>query len=168
MRTLILLRHAKSNWGSGAAGDFARPLAKRGRMAAKKMGEWMRRHNIVPEYVISSPAVRARETAVRLRDALRMDAAHVLYEERLYLADVDALLNVLRDCPQEAQSVMLVGHNPGLEELLTYLCGGDVPAGTDGKLLPTAALAQIMLPDNWQGLKRKSGRLIAVTRPKEL
>ena len=167
MKTLMLLRHAKSDWGA-AADDFARPLAKRGRAAAKKMGEWMRRHDIVPDHVISSPAARARETAQSLSELLPLDASRLFYEERLYLADVDALLDVLRDCPTMAKSVMLIGHNPGLEQLLTHLCGEDVPSSASGKLLPTASLAQIALPDNWQGLKSGSGRLIAVTRPKEL
>lgn len=164
----MLLRHAKSDWDSAAGGDFARPLAKRGRVTAKRMGAWMRQHDIAPDYLISSPAVRARETVSRLCDALRIDAAQVRYEDRLYLADVDALLSILRGCPQEAESVMLVGHNPGLEDLLTYLCGEDVPSAAAGKLLPTAALARITLPDDWRSLQRNSGRIIAVTRPKEL
>ena len=164
----MLLRHAKSEWDSGAVDDFARPLAKRGRDAAKRMGAWMKKHKIVPERMISSSAARARETALRLCDALGMDAARIVYEDRLYLADVEELLGVMRDCPKEAKSVMLVGHNPGLEDLLTYLCGEDVPTAANGKLLPTAALARITLPDNWKNLQRKSGAIIAITRPKEL
>jgi phosphohistidine phosphatase len=164
----MLLRHAKSDWDSAAAGDFDRPLAKRGRDAAKRMGTWMKQQKIVPEWIVSSSAVRARETALRLCDALRMDAARIVFEDRLYLADVEALLAVMRDCPKEAKSVMLIGHNPGLEDLVTYLCGEDVPTSVNGKLLPTAALARIKLADNWKNLKRKSGAIIAITRPKEL
>jgi phosphohistidine phosphatase len=164
----MLLRHAKSDWGSGAADDFARPLAKRGRAAAKKMREWMRRHDIVPVRVVSSPAARARETARALCELPLLDASRVSYEDRLYLADLEELLGVLRDCPKGVKSVMLIGHNPGLEQLLTYLCGEDVPTSSNGKLLPTAALAQIALPDDWRSLKSGEGRLIAVTRPKEL
>lgn len=168
MRTLLLLRHAKSDWESDADDDFARPLAKRGRKAAERMGEWMRRHELVPEYIISSTAARARETVHILCGALRLDAMQAMYDDRLYLADRDELLAALRDCPRDAESVMLVGHNPGLEELLTYLCGSDVPVAANGKLLPTTALARITLPDNWRSLKRESGQIIAVTRPKEL
>ncbi|MEJ2552597.1 MAG: histidine phosphatase family protein [Gammaproteobacteria bacterium] len=168
MRALLLLRHAKSDWESGADDDFARPLAKRGRKAAERMGAWMRRHELVPGYIVSSSAARARETVQILCGALRLDATPVVYDDRLYLADRDELLGVLRDCPRDAESVMLVGHNPGLEELLMYLCGSDVPVAANGKLLPTAALARITLPDNWRSLKRESGRIIAVTRPKEL
>ena len=164
----MLLRHAKSDWDSGAADDFDRPLAKRGRGAAKRMAAWMMQHDIVPECVISSTAVRARETTAIVGDVLGLDAARIEYQDRLYLADVEELLAAARDCPKSAKSVMLVGHNPGLEDLLTYLCGDRVPTAANGKLLPTAALAQIALPDNWKILHRNSGEIIAITRPKEL
>ena len=164
----MLLRHGKSDWDGGAADDFTRPLAKRGHAAAKRMGAWMRQHRIMPDYVISSPAVRARETAVIVGETLLGDAARVAYEDRLYLADVDDLLSVVGECPQRAQYVMLIGHNPGLEDFLIYLCGEDVPVSANGKLLPTAALAQIGLSRGWRDLKRHTGHLIAITRPKEL
>ena len=167
MRALMLLRHGKSDWGGGAD-DFTRPLAKRGHAAAKRMGAWMRQHRIMPDYVISSPAVRARETAVIVCEALQGDAAPVVFEDRLYLADLDDLLSVAGECPQQARNVMLVGHNPGLEDLLTYLCGEDLPVSANGKLLPTATLAQIGLSRGWRDLKRRAGHLIAITRPKEL
>lgn len=148
--------------------DFARPLANRGRTAIKQMGAWMKRHNISPELLVCSTAARARETVKLLCDEIEMPSNRVTYVDSLYLADVDSLLNILRDCPQQAKSVMLVGHNPGLEDLLIFLCGEDVPTSANGKLLPTASLAQISLPDKWQSLKKRSGRLIDVTRPKEL
>jgi len=168
MRTLLLLRHAKSDWDSGAADDFARPLAKRGRSAAHRMGGWMRLHQIIPDHIVSSTAVRARETALLVCEALGIAAPQVVFEDRLYLADVDALLSVLRDCPQAVRNVMLIGHNPGMEDFLIYLCGDDLPTSANGKLLPTAALAQIDLPRQWRTLKKGSGRVIAITRPKEL
>ena len=168
MRALMLLRHAKSDWSENSIDDFARPLAKRGQSAAKKMGAWMKRHNIIPEHLVCSSAARARETVKILCDEFEMPLTRVSYEDRLYLADVDSLLNVLRDCPQQAKSIMLIGHNPGLEDLLIFLCGEDVPTSANGKLLPTASLAQISLPDKWESLKKRSGQLIDVTRPKEL
>ena len=164
----MLLRHAKSDWGSDAVDDLARPLAERGCKAAERMGIWMRGHASVPDYVISSPAVRARETARILCEALGREAMQVVYEDSLYLADVGELLSLVRGFPGEAKSVMLVGHNPGLEELLVYLCGDDVPTAANGKLLPTATLAQIAVAAAWRNLRRNSGRLIAITRPKEL
>jgi phosphohistidine phosphatase len=168
MRTMMLLRHAKSDWDSGVADDFDRPLAKRGRGAAQRMAAWMQDHGVVPEYVLSSTAVRARETTTIVANTLALDAARLEYQDRLYLADVDELLLAARDCPKAAKSVMLVGHNPGLEDLLTYLCGEELPSAANGKLMPTAALARIALPDNWKNLRRDSGDIIAITRPKEL
>ena len=164
----MLLRHAKSDWDCDAVDDFARPLAERGCKAAERMGVWMRGHVSVPDYVISSPAVRARETERILCEALGREAMQVVYEDSLYLADVDELLSLVRGFPGEAKSVMLVGHNPGLEELLVYLCGDDVPTAANGKLLPTATLAQIAVAAAWRNIRRNSGRLIAITRPKEL
>ena len=168
MRTLMLLRHGKSDWDSGIAGDFERPLAKRGRLAVKRMGTWMRHNDISPDYLICSPAERARATVVILCDSLGIEAAHVRYEDRLYLADVDELLQIVRHTPPEVKSVMLVGHNPGFEDFLRYLCGDELPTSDNGKLLPTASLAQITLPNDWGNLRRDAGRLVAITRPKEL
>jgi len=168
VRTLMLLRHAKSDWDSDAADDFARPLAERGRKAAERMGAWMRRHVSVPDYVISSPAVRARETVGILCETLGRDATQVLYEDSLYLADAVELLSLVRGFPGEAKSVMLVGHNPGMEELLAYLCGENLPTTSNGKLLPTATLAQITVAAAWRNIRRNSCQLIAITRPKEL
>jgi phosphohistidine phosphatase len=164
----MLMRHAKSDWDSDAADDFARPLAERGRKAAERMGAWMRRHVSVPDYVISSPAVRACETVGILCETLGRDATKMVYEDSLYLADAGELLSFVRGFPDEGKSVMLVGHNPGLEELLVYLCGGNLPTAANGKLLPTASLAQIAVATAWRNVRRNSCRLIAITRPKEL
>jgi len=164
----MLLRHAKSDWDSDAVDDLARPLAERGCKAAERMGIWMRGHASVPDYVISSPAVRARETARILCEALGREAMQIVYEDSLYLADAGELLSLMRGLPDEAKSVMLVGHNPGLEELLVYLCGDDVPTAANGKLLPTATLAQIAVAAAWRNLRGNSCRLIAIMRPKEL
>lgn len=168
MRTLMLLRHAKSDWDSDAADDFERPLAERGRKAAERMGAWMRQHVSVPDYVISSPAVRARETVGILCETLGRDASQVVYEDSLYLADAGELLSLVRGFPDEAKIVMLIGHNPGMEELLVYLCGENLPTAANGKLLPTATLAQIAVVAAWRDIRRNSCRLIAITRPKEL
>ena len=168
VRTLMLVRHAKSDWDSDVVDDFARPLAERGRKAAERMGVWMRQRVGIPDYVISSSAVRARETVRILCETLGWDAMQVVYENSLYLADTVELLSLVHGFPDEAKSVMLVGHNPGMEELLVYLCGENLPTAANGKLLPTATLAQIAVADAWRNIRRNSCRLIAITRPKEL
>ncbi|MGD2062394.1 MAG: histidine phosphatase family protein [Nitrospirota bacterium] len=167
-RQLIVLRHGKSDWASGAAVDFDRPLAQRGRRAAKRMGKWLRAERLVPDHVASSPAERARQTAVRVCRAAGLKEAAISFYPEIYLADVEDLLAVLAACPADASRVMVVGHNPGLEELVAYLAAGDVAIPPGGKLLPTAAVAILEMPDDWQGLIMAAARLVSITRPRDL
>lgn len=166
-RQLYLMRHGKSAWDTDAATDFERPLAARGRRDAKKMAKWLRKSEALPARVVSSPALRARQTAERLCDVLHLGPDAVAFDERLYEADLSALREVLADCPPETGAVLLVGHNPGLDELLCQLCPG-VPWRADGKLLTTAALARLELPDDWRSLGPGCARLLSLDRPKEL
>ncbi|MBK1702265.1 SixA phosphatase family protein [Thiococcus pfennigii] len=167
-RELLLLRHAKSDWGVDGAKDFDRPLAKRGKADAPRVGAWLYREGLVPDHVVSSPAQRARQTATRICKAMELKARNVAWDERIYEADVARLLAVLADCPATARLVLLIGHNPGLEDLLRYLIGDELEEPDDGKLLPTAAVARIEMPKAWDGLERGCGQLIALTRPKAL
>jgi phosphohistidine phosphatase len=165
-KQLYIFRHAKSSWDSGASDDFSRPLNKRGEKDVPRMGKWMRREGLVPEHVISSPAMRARQTAVDLCQAMGSDTNAIHFEQNLYLADVDTLVEVIATAPEEANSIMLVGHNPGLEELVEYL----VPETVElfhGKLLPTATLCIIEL-NSWQTVSRGCGQLLKIMRPKQL
>ncbi|MEW5757084.1 MAG: histidine phosphatase family protein [Pseudomonadota bacterium] len=168
MRILMLLRHGKSDWSSPTERDFDRPLAERGRKAIKRMAAWMLAQDCLPDYILSSPAARAKETALRLCKKAGLDEAMIHFDERLYLADLAQLLQMLGECPAQAGRIMLVGHNPGLEDLVRFLCGPELPLSSTGKLLPTTALAQIRLPDDWRGLAERSGRLLAITRPEAL
>jgi len=166
-RELIVLRHAKSDWDTKAAHDFDRPLAKRGLKAAKKIGRWMHRHDVIPDYVLVSTAKRAQQTIKRMDKVLDLDSKIVHPEPRIYEANVETLLKVLADCPSEPQRVMLVGHNPGLEMLLLYLC----PEASEldvAKLLPTAALARVEMPADWSHLAANSGKLLHIQRPRQL
>ena len=167
-RELWILRHAKSDWGAGCVHDVERPLAKRGLKAAPKMGQWMSGQGLRPDYILSSPAQRARQTIELVCDALGLDQQVIQWDERLYPGEREVLLGVLADCPPKAKTVLLVGHNPGLEELLEYLGGSTVAVPPDGKLLPTATLARLALPKDWSRLRAGDGRLLAITRPKEL
>lgn len=167
-RELMLLRHAKSDWGSDASTDFARPLAKRGRADAPRVGSWLYREGLVPDYILSSPAERARQTTVKVCKALEANTRDVCWDEAIYEAGVAQLLEVLARCPARARLVLLVGHNPGLEELVRYLAGDDLEEPANGKVLPTAAVARIEMPENWSQLERGCGQLIGITRPKAL
>ena len=161
MKTLLVLRHAKSSWNDPALVDHERPLNKRGRRDAPRMGELVREHGLIPDVVISSDAVRARLTAEAVAEAARY-AGEILLDPHLYLAcpaDIHSLLTTVRE---NAGTVMIVGHNPGLEKLVEQLTG-------ERQDLPTAALAQIGLPiDQWRDLKLSTrGTLVGLWRPQK-
>jgi len=166
-RELLILRHAKSDWGTEAARDFARPLAKRGKKDAPRVGEWLYREGMVPDAVISSPAERARQTALAVCKSMDLKKKKILWEEDVYAAGLDELLAVLARCPADASTVLLVGHNPGLEDLLRFLAGEEVEEPADGKLLPTATLARLEMPKDWKSLATGCAQLVSITRPRK-
>lgn len=166
-RELFVLRHAKSDWESGAKSDSERPLNKRGRKEAPRIGAWMREHYLYPGLVLCSPAVRARETLDAVAAELQLPAERMRVVDELYLASLGALLKILRDVPAEHDSIMLVGHNPGLDDLVTYLGAHQIPLTESGKLMTTACLAHFKLPDDWTELEGK-GELVEIIRPAEL
>ena len=162
MKTLLVLRHAKSSWSDPALDDHERPLNARGRRDAPRMGALVREHGLIPDVVISSDAVRARLTAEAVVEAARY-GGEIRLDPRLYMAGPADILSLLRTVGEKAETMMIVGHNPGLEELVAQLTG----AWQD---LPTAALAQIVLPiDQWRDLTLSTrGTLVGHWRPKEL
>ncbi len=166
-RTLILLRHGKSDWSTGED-DFDRPLKKRGRNASSLVGRWLNAHKHTPDFVITSPAKRAMQTAEIACEAMGIDKDNIYKQKHIYLATPEELLYVLEDCPKEAKCVMLVGHNPGLEELLYYLVNGRMTIPDDGKIMPTATLAILDLPEDWAKLECGSANLEFLVRPREL
>lgn len=166
-RQLLIMRHAKSDWGSGASRDFERPLNSRGRQAAPQMGRWLLAQGLIPDHLVSSPAERARQTALGVCRELNYADSAIRWDERIYEAAVPALRQVLADCPPQAQRVLLLGHNPGLENLVVYLAG-EFPATEDGKYLPTATVVEIEVSAGWDQLTTGCGRFIRLTRPRSL
>jgi phosphohistidine phosphatase len=163
MKVLLILRHAKSSWTSDALGDHERPLNRRGVRNAPRMGSLLEEQNLVPDLIISSDAVRARMTAEAVVKTSGY-AAEIVFDPRLYLASPDDIIAVLRSTPSaDARTVMIVGHNPGLEDLVAQLTGEE-------RELPTAALAVISLPlERWNDLATDSrGEVLALWRPKDL
>ena len=162
MKTLLVLRHAKSSWNDPELDDHERPLNERGRRDGPLMGELVREYGLIPDIVISSDAVRARLTAEAVAEAARY-AGEILLDPHLYLASPDDILSLLRTVRENAETVMIIGHNPGLEELVEQLTG-------ERPDLPTAALAHIVLKiDQWRDLKLSTrGTLVGHWRPKEL
>lgn len=165
-RELLLLRHGKSDWDTDTS-DFDRPLKKRGEKAAYCAGKWLQKQKLVPDLVISSPAARAIRTARITCKTMGLKRSRILTEDHVYLAQPQDLIDVLRDCPEKAR-IMLVGHNPSLEDLMLYLTGGNVVMPDDGKLLPTATIAVLEMPDSWRDLGKGCARLLSLTRPAEM
>ncbi len=164
---LLILRHGKSDW-SGDEDDFNRPLKDRGKRAAQRMGVWLATHDMIPDTIISSPAERALTTAEKCCKAMGQGSGNIVPEQKIYLADTVDLIDVLQQIPDSASRVMLVGHNPGLEDLLVSLTNGDAKTEDDGKLLPTATLALLELDTNWSDIKRGSARLVKIIHPRSL
>lgn len=159
-KTLFLLRHLKSSWDDRSLADRDRPLAPRGRKAGKRVARHLRENGIAPELVLCSPAVRTRESLEAARGAL--GDPEVRFEERLYGASKDELLEVLRDVDPDVSSVLVIAHNPGLEDLAAAL-GGTVP-----EKFPTGAFVTLALPGEWAELEPDSCELTAFVVPREL
>lgn len=161
MKTLLLLRHAKSSRKDDGVRDFDRPLNQRGLKTAPSIGRLIRKRKLQPDLVLSSPAERARQTTQLVIEAAGLKT-ELRYDERIYEASVARLLGVVSQLDDEAGMVILVGHNPGLEELLEMLTG-------EAHNLPTAALACIELNiEKWNKVRAGGGQLHWLVKPKEL
>lgn len=167
-RELLILRHAKSSWNSDAATDFDRPLSKRGRRDAPRVGRFLRDQRLVPDYVVSSPAERAKQTVIAVCGEMGIGPERIRWDSRIYHAGAGALLDVLNDCPDDARRVLIAGHNPGLEILLQNLCDHQIPMPDDYKLMPTAAVAHLEILSDWSALEGRLARLVSLTRARSL
>jgi phosphohistidine phosphatase len=168
MRLLYLMRHAKSDWHSAARDDFERPLNNRGSKDAVLMGQWLHTQNITPSLILSSPAQRAKQTAVAVAEAMGPAAGQIQFNKDLYLADRATLLKMLHSVPEQMESVLLVAHNPGLDDLVEWLAPEPPLLSESGKLMTTAAIAMFAVPEPWAKLKRNTASLRQLLRPKEL
>ena len=168
MKSLLLLRHAKSDRDDSNLQDFDRPLNEQGRKSVERMGTWMKNNHIQPEWITCSPAKRAQETLAGLRKHLDIPDTLINLEDRVYQANINTLLDIMAHCPEDMNNIMLIGHNPAFDELLIYLCGPKLPLSSKGKLMATATLAQVGLPDDWQQIRPNSGKLQQIIRPGEI
>jgi phosphohistidine phosphatase len=164
---LYLLRHAKSDWKHEADSDFERPLSKRGQTDAPRMAAWLNGQEDKPTAMITSPALRAYQTALIFAEALNISPNKIQVDSQIYEASPDALLGVIKALPEQIQSVLLVGHNPGLDYLLQTLCREAKP-GIDGKLMTTCAIAKIVVDGGWRDIADQRCRLHGLSRPKEV
>ncbi len=167
-RQLLIMRHAKSAWNTDAPTDFKRPLSKRGKRDAPRMGMLLRTRGLIPAHVVSSPAARAKKTTFRVCNEVKITKAEVHWDQRIYMAGRGDLLTVLAEQPTDAHTILLVGHCPGVDELLSYLWGDKTQYPPDGNLMPTATIAHLEMPDNWSNLEYGCAKLMSLTRPREL
>lgn len=161
MKTLLVMRHAKSSWKDAALADEQRPLNKRGRQDAPRMGRLLRETDLVPQAILSSTAERARQTALAVADTSGFEG-EIQFEDSLYGAPAETYLALLLGVADDRQIVMVVGHNPGVEELVDELAG-------ETEHLPTGAIAHIELAiDRWADLNPETeARLATLWRPGE-
>jgi len=170
MKRLTLLRHAKSGDDGTVARDFDRPLNAKGRRAARTIGRHMRDEALRFDAVIASPAVRVAETLAEVESVYDLGLVPD-WNKQLYLATPDELLDAIHQAPAEAESILLVGHNPGLEQLVLRL----VPHGADGARgevaikYPTASLVELRFPvERWDQVADGAADLVRFVRPRDL
>lgn len=170
MKTLTLLRHAKSAWDDPAARDFDRPLNRKGRKAACLVGAELRELGLGFDRVVASPAARVVETLADFGEGYGAPIS-AIFDERIYLASVATLLEVIHETDDAADRLLIVGHNPGLERL-AILLSRDEGEGLRGRMAakyPTATVAEISLPvQHWRDVALGTGRVERFIRPRDL
>jgi phosphohistidine phosphatase len=161
MKTLLLLRHAKSSWDQPSLRDYERPLADRGRRDAPRMGKALKERGPLPDSIICSPAARARETLAAFQKAAEI-GTEPKFDEGVYGATSAELMGIVRKLPDGSGCALMVGHNPGFEDLVSRLSG-------TAEHMPTAALACITFDvDRWGDVEDGEGRLAWLMTPKTL
>lgn len=169
MRTLYILRHAKSDWGNESLRDFDRPLNGRGRKAAKAMGCEMRERGIAPDLVLLSPSARTTETLARVEEGFGAEFEKV-EEQSIYLAEAGTLLDLIKSAPAKSERLMVVGHNPGMQELVRALANGPPNLLEEARTkFPTGALVEISFDvSDWPDVSPGRGSIRSFLKPREL
>lgn len=162
MKSLYLVRHAKSSWDQVALDDFERPLTDRGHRNAIMLGKLLKEQKIIPDLLISSPANRAAMTARLISEQIKYLLSDIIFDPKIYLASTSLLYDILRTLKNEYEQVMIVGHNPGLTSLVNDLADEDVPN------LPTCSIYGLRLKiKSWSELSKKCGQKILYEYPKK-
>lgn len=162
MKTLTLIRHAKSSWKYPELSDFDRPLNKRGKKNAPYMGARLAEQNISPDRILTSPAARALATAKMIAKAIKYPSKELIADQRVYLSSARELLNVLRDVEDSCKEVFLIGHNPSLTDLANDLTGESI------ENIPTTGMVRIQFDfDTWDQVAEGSGKLVLFDYPKK-
>ena len=165
---LIIMRHAKSDWSDASRSDFDRPLTARGKKAAKQMGQWLKQKQYRIGRILCSPARRAKQTCLLVAEQLDFSQQHVLWEDKIYEASLNDLIALIDQYGAGAHTLLIVGHNPGLDQLLCHLSHDRPLANESGKLLTTAATAVLDYGTAPISAKAHQARLQYLIRPKEV
>jgi len=161
MKTLYLIRHAKSSWGDLSLSDFDRPLNERGKRNAPFMGKIIRSKGIKPDLIVSSPAKRAYSTAKKIAKEIGYKTENIKTESSIYEADVRTLLKVVNELSANAKTVMLFGHNPGFTDFTNYLSGANISN------IPTCGMVCIRFSTSkWEEISRDTGTFTEFDYPK--
>lgn len=160
MKRLFLIRHAKSDWSNLQLDDFDRPLNKRGKKNAPFMGQILKEKKVYPDMIISSPAYRARETAIQISKEINFKK-EITYNEYLYEASLKTLLETINYIEDENDDVFLIGHNPSLNMLSFYLIEFN-------ENIPTCGIIEIEFDcDTWREVKKKNAKFVSFEYPKK-
>ena len=161
IKKLYLVRHAKAVWNDGHIGDFDRELSKKSEKGLKSVGSYLMLSSIDPDAILSSPAIRAQRTAEILRDKMKSDTK-ISYMEELYLSSADTMKNLLQHQQNDLQTIMLIGHNPGISDLAGRLTGGEVLK------IPKGAVLALSLPiDRWSDIVDGNSSIDFFINPKQ-
>lgn len=162
MKTLILIRHAKSDWSNPFLHDFDRELNGRGLKDAPVMGKILADKNIHPDLILSSPAQRAKTTAVEIARKLSFPEKAITYDASLYESDIETLIEVIRGVSDTCQTLIIFGHNPEFTECANILCGADI------ENIPTCGVVAMQLKENnWKSVGLDSAELLFFDIPKQ-
>lgn len=167
MKRLIIVRHAKSDWSLPVVDDFNRPLSGRGVVDAAELGIWLNRQQCSVDKLISSSALRAWQTAEAIAHSLEFKLEKIHYDKRLYHASIEGIIEIIKEQSDNHKTLLLVGHNPGLDHLLINLSSDAVNLTGNNKLLLTATVAMLSPVDSWSNISANSCKLIFIRRPRE-
>ena len=167
-RHLLLLRYAKLDGARMGQADFDRPLNEHGRQTVMNMALLMQNEHLVPEEIVSSDAERARETTLALCRFSEIDSSIISWRHSIYEASLETLLNVVAQTSEKTHTLLLVGHNPGIERLVRHLADESLQQWTQGHLIPIAALCHLSFSGLWRDISRACSVVNRIARPRQL
>ncbi len=162
MRSLYLVRHAKSSWDTPGLSDLERPLNKRGKQDAPMMGKLLKNLGEIPDLIITSPAKRANSTAKRIATEIDYNEKVIIINDLLYMADIENFIEVIKDVNEKFKKIMIFSHNYGITDFANYISTSDI------ENIPTCGVVKIDFKfDSWNKIKKEKGKLVFFEYPKK-